>query len=187
MNIVLETERLCLREFATDDAELLLALDSDPEVMRYINGGKPIDLATIRDQTLPAFIDYYHRFAHYGFWAAIERATGQFMGWFHFRPDREDPTEIDLGYRLMRRYWGRGLVTEGARGLVAQGFGVWGVERVVGYALEANKASCRVLEKAGLKREWEFSYSAAVLPDFAPQDRWAVKYALDRALYAKKT
>jgi RimJ/RimL family protein N-acetyltransferase len=39
VNIVLETERLCLREFATDDAELLLALDSDPEVMRYINGG----------------------------------------------------------------------------------------------------------------------------------------------------
>ena len=78
------------------------------------------------------------------------------------------------------------LATEGARGLVAQGFGGWGVERVVGYALEANKASCRVLEKAGLQRAREFRYSAERLPDFSPEDRLAVKYALDRRDFAKK-
>ena len=122
MKVVLETARLRLRQFVPEDAERLFALDSDPEVMRYINGGKSTALATIRDQTLPAFLDFYRRFPHYGFWAAdvsemgashgdavppAPRATGEFIGWFHFRPHREEPGEIDLGYRLVRRYWRR--------------------------------------------------------------------------------
>ena len=78
MKVVLETERLRLRQFVPEDAERLFALDSDPEVMRYINGGKSTALATIRDQTLPAFLDFYRRFPHYGFWAADERAPGDF-------------------------------------------------------------------------------------------------------------
>ena len=187
MKVVLETERLRLREFVAEDAELLCALDSDPEVMRYINGGQPTSLATIRDQTLPAFLDYYQRFAHYGFWAAFEKATDEFIGWFHFRPDRDHPDDIDLGYRLARRFWGRGLATEMACALVIQGFGVWGVERVVGYALEANKASRRVLEKAGLQLERSFVYSAERLPDFSLEQRQAVQYALARRDFRKKT
>ena len=52
---------------------------------------------------LPAFLAYYERFAGYGFWAAVEKATGQFLGWFHLRPpEGTNPDEPELGYRLLR-------------------------------------------------------------------------------------
>ncbi len=102
------------------------------------------------------------------------------FGWSHFRSDKEIPSEIDIDYRLKRVYWGRGYATEGARALVAQGFGAWAEDRVVGYALAANAASRRVLEKAGLKLEQEFAYGQDVLPGWSLERRWGVKYGLDK-------
>ena len=69
---------------------------------------------------------------------------------------------------------------------MAQGFGAWGEERVVGYALAANIASRRVLEKAGLKLEKEFAYGQYVLPGWSLKRRWGVKYGLDKSDYAIK-
>ena len=86
MQIFLETERLLLRRFTEDDVENLVELDSDPDVMHFINGGRPTPRREIESDFLPAFLDYYERFAGYGFWAAIEKSTGRFVGWFHFRP-----------------------------------------------------------------------------------------------------
>ncbi len=183
MKIVLETERLVLRQLVAADAKRLYDLDSDPEVMRYINGGLPPDYEHIKNEALPSLIDYYQRHAHYGFWAAEEKRDGDFLGWFHFRPDKETPAEIDIGYRLKRAYWGRGYATEGTRGLVAQAFGAWSETCVIGYALAANAASRRVLEKAGLKLEKEFAYGQDVLPGWALKERWAAKYALHKKEY----
>ena len=94
MQVFLETERLVLRRFTEDDVDLLVELDADPEVMRYINGGEPTSRAEVVDEVLPAFLDYYKRYPGYGFWAAIEKSTGEFLGWFHFRPaeDVRHPT-----------------------------------------------------------------------------------------------
>jgi len=96
----LETERLLLRQFTGDDADLLVALDSDPLVMRYITGGIPTSRSEIESDYLPAFLDYYQRYPGYGFWAAIEKTTGEFLGWFHFRPG---PTT-----RKISRNWATG-------------------------------------------------------------------------------
>src|SRR3954471_22500373 len=102
----LRTERLVLRRFTTDDADLLAELDSDPEVMRYITGGRPTPRDEIVNEVLPALLSYYDRFEGFGFWAAIERDTGQFLGWFHLRPAPGDgPAEVELGYRLRRAAW----------------------------------------------------------------------------------
>ncbi|MDR7083846.1 RimJ/RimL family protein N-acetyltransferase [Arthrobacter ginsengisoli] len=92
MPTFLETERLLLRQFTPDDAGLV-ELDSDPRVMRYITGGIPTSRGEIEDDFLPAFLAYYQRFPGYGFWAALERTTGDFLGWFHFRPGPEDPQD----------------------------------------------------------------------------------------------
>lgn len=169
-----------MRQFTLEDADALYDLDSDPEVMRYINGGLPPDYDHIRNDALPQQISAYAQHDHYGFWAAVEKDGDPFIGWFHFRPDKETPSEIDIGYRLKRSHWGCGYATEGARALVAQAFGAWGEERVVGYALAANAASRRVLEKAGLKLEKEFAYGQDVLPGWSLERRWGVKYGLDR-------
>ena len=63
IQVFLETERLLLRQFTPDDVDNLVALDGDPEVMRYINGGRPTPRAEIEHDYLPAFLRYYERFS----------------------------------------------------------------------------------------------------------------------------
>jgi RimJ/RimL family protein N-acetyltransferase len=152
MSIFLETERLVLRRFTEDDVDNLVELDSDPDVMRFINGGRPTPRHEIESDVLPAFLDYYERFAGYGFWAVVEKSTRRFVGWFHFRPAKgASADEIELGYRLRKSAWGKGYATEGSRALIDKGFADLGVERVVAFAMVVNVASRRVMEKAGLK------------------------------------
>ena len=148
----LATERLLLRQFTADDAGILVELDSDPRVMRYITGGTPTSREEIQGDVLPAFLDYYRRFPGYGFWAALEKTTGEFLGWFHFRSGPDDPQDQpELGYRLRREAWGGGVATEGSRALIAKGFTEFGVQRVVASTMAVNTASRRVMEKSGMR------------------------------------
>ncbi|MEV2265726.1 GNAT family N-acetyltransferase [Nonomuraea africana] len=152
MHIILETERLVLRRFTEDDLENLVELDNDPEVMRYLNGGEPVARELIRDVALPRLLAYYERPDGFGFWAAEEKLTGEFIGWFHFRPGKNAPPgELELGYRLRKAAWGKGYGTEGSRALIDRGFTEQGVERVTAGTLAANTGSRRVMEKSGLR------------------------------------
>lgn len=81
-------------------------------------------------------------------WAAVEKRSGAFVGWFSLRRVREGVAE--LGYRLRRDAWGRGLATEGATALVAMGFADKDLARIVATTMAVNRSSCRVLEKTGL-------------------------------------
>ena len=92
MDVFLETERLLLRRFTTDDVDNLVELDSDPDVMLHITGGRTTTREEIENEVLPAFLGYYERFAGYGFWAVVEKSTGDFVGWMHFRPGEGHPT-----------------------------------------------------------------------------------------------
>lgn len=142
-DILLQTDRLTLRRFSIDDLDLLIELDGDAAVMRYINGGLPVDRAEVAE-ALTWWIGYYERLGGFGFWAAIERATGAFVGWFHLRPgDGDGPLEPELGYRLHRWAWGRGLATEGSRALIDRGFTELGVELVRAETMAVNVASRR--------------------------------------------
>ena len=179
MTVFLETERLTLRRFTTDDVDLLVDLDSDPEVMFWITGGRTTSREEIETDYLPAFLAYYERYAGYGFWAAIERSTGEFLGWFHFRPAPGHPDdEPELGYRLRQSTWGKGYATEGSIALIDRGFRDFGVGRVLAETMAVNTASRRVMEKAGMRlirtfhQEW---------PDKIPGDEHGdVEYAITR-------
>ena len=138
MRIYLETSRLTLRCFTAGDEDRLYELDSDPAVMRFINGGRPTPRAEIRDQLIPSA----------GYWAAEAAPSGEFLGWFHFQPAA--PGQTDLGYRLRRAIWGRGYATEGCRALIRKGFTELGVQRVTAQTMTVNAASRRVLEKSGM-------------------------------------
>ena len=76
VQIFLETERLVLRRFTEDDVDDLVALDGDPEVMRFITGGRQTPRREIENGVLPAFLRYYERFAGYGFWAQSRSRPG---------------------------------------------------------------------------------------------------------------
>ena len=194
MHILLETERLLLRHFTTADLDHLYALDNDPEVMRYINGGTPTARAVIQREILPAFLRYDARRPGLGFWAAIEKIGGEWLGWFSLRPLADAPDQVILGYRLRKAVWGHGYATEGARALVDKSFDEWGVQRVVATTYQDNLASRRVMEKLGMTLVRRFRITAE---DIAQADTFHaesvevwdgddVEYAIERAEWARR-
>ena len=114
MQVFLKTQRLVLRRFTLADADDLVSLDAEPDVMRFVTGGVPTSRDEIENEVLPAFLGYYQRYEGFGFWAAAEKATGEFLGWFHFRPRQDaDPGEVVLGSRLRKSAWARGTPPRG--------------------------------------------------------------------------
>ena len=129
MSEPLETERMTLRPITMDDVDLLVALDSDPEVMRFISGGKPTSHA---EAARIVKMSLGHR------WLGFDKVTGEFVGWFGIRPSTAKSRE--LGYRLRREAWGKGLATEGSLALIAVAFTQPGVDRVRAETMTVNTA-----------------------------------------------
>jgi len=190
MQLFLETERLILRRFTEADVDLLVDLDSDPEVMRFLSGGTPTPRAVIENEILPRFLRYYQRLAGYGYWAAIEKATGAFLGWFSLAPaEGNGPDDVALGYRLRRSAWGQGYATEGTLALIRKGFTELDMQRVFATTYQDNLASRRVMEKVGMRLVRTYRLTPADLVaegtfHSTAQDLWEgdeVEYALVKA------
>jgi RimJ/RimL family protein N-acetyltransferase len=143
-----ETLRLELGAFVAADFDDLWRLDRDPRVMKYIANGKPSTKDEVA-QRLARFIRYPKLYPDLGVWRAIRRDTGAFIGWFALNYAGKT-TDIEVGYRLLPGAWGRGYATEGAAALVDYGFDDLGLHRIIGVTHPGNKASQRVLMKAGL-------------------------------------
>lgn len=184
MAAFLETDRLLLRPFTAADADDLIALDGDPEVMRYLNGGRPTSREEVETRVLPRLLHDHPRWGTRGYWAVQERATGVFLGWFEFRPLAEDgPAVVELGYRLNRAAWGRGYATEGSRALIHKGFTDLGVERVTAHTMAVNTGSRRVMEKSGLSFVRHFTGDWPEAIDGS--EHGEVEYALTRSAWEK--
>jgi RimJ/RimL family protein N-acetyltransferase len=176
----LTTNRLRLRQFTPADVDYVVALDSDPEVMRYISYGAPTSQEIIEQRVLPSWMKYYERDERIGFWAAELLTTNQFVGWFHLRPDRFVAEEQELGYRLRRDCWAQGFATEGSMALLADGFGGSKFDKISARTLLGNLASQRVMQKCGLTLEECFVYPEHVLRGGNEESRRAVKYSAKR-------
>jgi RimJ/RimL family protein N-acetyltransferase len=186
MYIFLETDRLVLRAFTEADTEHLLALDNDPEVMRFINGGRSTSCEVIQAQTLPRLLHDYPCFGTRGYWAAQEKGTEAFLGWFEFRPlEEHSPAEVELGYRLKKVAWGSGYATEGSQALIRKGFTDLGVERVTANTMAVNAGSRRVMEKAGLTflRNFTGDWPEAI----EGSEHGEVEYELTRTTWAQRS
>jgi RimJ/RimL family protein N-acetyltransferase len=177
--VLLRTTRMTLRQFSAADVDNLVDLDSDAEVMHFITGGIPTTRSEIEDVILPRWLRYYDDSPLIGFWAAEDRTTGEFLGWFHLRPgDGHSADEPEIGYRLRRAHWGKGLATEGARALVDAAFTRSSATCVLAETMFVHQASRRVMEKAGLRLVREFR---ADWPYAIPGDEFGdVEYALER-------
>ena len=145
----LQTLRVELREFVPADLPDLVRLDTDPRVMRYIAAGRPAAPAAVAS-ALARFIAYPRLYPHLGVWRASRRDTGAFVGWFAFKYAGRAP-DIEVGYRLVPGAWGKGYATEGAAALVDYGFDDLDLGRIIGVTHPGNRASQRVLLKAGLE------------------------------------
>lgn len=149
----IRTPRLHLRRLGREHLADLVELDSDPEVMRYISGGKPNSREVYEQELLSRMLAWDEQ--PYGFLAAYEGE--RFVGWFHLRPTvAPGETMLELGYRLRREAWGRGLASEGARALVRYAFEELGERAVDACADPRNAGSIKVMEKCGMRYAGRF-------------------------------
>ena len=145
----LETMRLDFREFVPADYDDLFRLGSDPRVMRYIGSGKPLTHEGSA-RVLARILGYHALYPDLGYWYASRRDTGAFIGWFSLKYAGKSP-DIEVGYWLLPNAWGQGFATEGAQAMVDYGFDDLCLHRIIGVTHRGNKASQRVLMKAGLE------------------------------------
>ncbi|MFJ8477818.1 GNAT family N-acetyltransferase [Kitasatospora sp. NPDC094011] len=153
MDTYVETQRMTLRRFTGADVDALAALHGHPDVMRFIDDGLPVPRAVVEQRQLPDILGEYAELpGGQGCFAAVEKSTGAFLGWFALRPAHSIGLNggTELGYRLLPSVWGLGYATEGARALVRHAFTELAVDRIVATTMTVNTASRRVLEKAGL-------------------------------------
>jgi RimJ/RimL family protein N-acetyltransferase len=179
VEVYLETERLRLRRFTADDAELLVGLDSDPEVMRFLTG-RPTPRDEIENVVLPGILKVYGEHPELGTFAAEQKADGAFIGWFGLQPT-DEPTTVDVGYRLNRPAWGKGYATEGTKALIDKAFTELGMDRVVADTMAVNHRSRAVMRRSGLRFVRVFHVH---FDDPLPGTEFGeVEYAVDRGTW----
>ncbi len=151
MKTSIETERLLLRELLPGDDIGMFELDSDPEVHRFL-GNNPVTsieqsreaIARIRQQYLDNGI---------GRWAVILKETGEFLGWSGLKLETNvngHERFYDLGYRLIKKYWGKGYGYESAKAFIDFGFNEMKLETICAAFEHGNQGSKRIMEKCGM-------------------------------------
>ena len=153
MKVFAETPRLILREIDIQDANGILQLDSDPEVHLYL----PDKVIHTIEEAKDDIRNIRRQYADFGIgrWALIEKATGAFTGWaglkWNIGPENNRHNFYDLGYRLIRKYWGKGYASEAAKVSVDYGFNTMNLDEIIGVADSRNIASLKILQKVGMK------------------------------------
>lgn len=158
----METSRLILRELMPTDVEGMFELDSNPLVHKYL-GNNPIKS---KEEATNAIKFIRQQYVDRGIarWAAIEKASGDFIGWSGLKLNMKGEelnglvNFYDVGYRFIPRYWGKGYATESARAALKYGFESMGLKTIVGAAEQDNIGSNKVLRKIGLRYCNEFLY-----------------------------
>lgn len=150
----IQTERLILRDIIAEDAAGMFELDSDPEVHRYL-GNNPV--STLQQSAdVIEFIRQQYIENGIGRWAVIEKKSGKFIGWSGLKLMRESLNNhidfLDVGYRFIRKYWGKGYATESCVASLEYAFSKMNSQEVFATVDIGNSASQNVLEKSGLKR-----------------------------------
>ena len=148
MQLIIETPRLFIRKTELSDVPNMIELNSDPLVTQYTGDGpfnSPEQAQLVAQNILKQYDDF-----GYGRWMMELKTSNEFVGWcgLKFHPDRD---EVDIGYRLLRKHWGKGYATEASQYCVSYGFEKLGITRIIGRALKENTASIRVFEKLGMK------------------------------------
>jgi ribosomal-protein-alanine N-acetyltransferase len=147
MPVKLETSRLILKSFHIEDAALLLELNSDPDVVKYTGDIAYRDLNEVHE-----FIKGYNQYEKYGLGRLnmFTKHTGEYIGWCGLEY-LKSKNETDIGYRLLKKHWGKGYATEVAIVCLDYGFNTLNLKQIIGTAMKANPASINVFNKCGLK------------------------------------
>ena len=177
----LETPRVRLRQYRDSDFPHIVALHTDPQVMRYLTLGVPETLDDTR-AFVARTIRYQQRFEkRLGVLTAELLHDGEFIGWFFLRPDDVEGVvnyqELELGYRLLQPFWGRGFTTEVSRELLRRAFEALQADGVYATATTDHVASQRVMQKLGMR------FIGTSIDTSGGQPEKIVTYRIDRAAW----
>lgn len=174
----LETERLVIRNWEERDRDLFYEINSDDEVMRFFPFRRTREMAD-------AFFDKLRNTIEeekIGFAALELKDTDETIGFAGLHADDVVPTlpprTVEIGWRLARRFWGRGYASEAARELLRFGFEEMGLGRIVSYAVRDNDRSTAVMRRVGMRRAAEHDFDHPRVPDTHPELKRHVVYAL---------
>lgn len=147
MKLITYTKRLYMREATIEDAELAYQLNLDPEVIKYTGDPPFIDVNEAK-----VFLKNYDAYEKYGIgrWYAFLKEDHDFIGWCGLKYTAAT-NEVDLGYRLLKKYWGKGYASELAIASIYIGFNDLELDEIVARADVENTASIRVMEKVGME------------------------------------
>lgn len=156
------TERLSHRQLGLDDAEAFFELNSDPRVMRFTGEPRCSSLDEAR-QAIMNYPDFDS--TGFGRWGCVLKSTNRVIGFcgLKYLPDLDS---VDIGYRLLPEYWGKGYATEACIACLEFGFTVMQLDEIIGLVLPENHASIRVMEKAGMQHERDFDYDELLVSRF---------------------
>jgi RimJ/RimL family protein N-acetyltransferase len=151
---ILDTERLIFRHLEPDDLPDLYTLYRDPEVRRYFPEGT-LTYEETREE-LEWFLDGHPEHPELGLWATLLKSDGRFIGRCGLLPWTIDGRyEVEVAYMLGKEFWGQGLGTEAAQGILDYGFDALDLSRLICLIDRDNRASIRVAEKIGMTFERE--------------------------------
>ncbi len=186
---ILRTDRLVLVPLADRHLDLEVRLDSDPEVLRYLFGR-----ARSRDEVVASHAQRMSAAAAVdglGFWIAFDAAGGpdDFVGLMMLPPAHgpdqpDEPTVAELGYRLLRRHWRKGLASEASRALLAHAFDTVGQRRVIAQTMAVNVGSQGVMKAVGMR--YVRTYFPAWDDPLPGSDAGEVEYEMTRAMWAQR-
>lgn len=170
MTFHIETERLLLREFRFTDVKAMFKLDSNPIVHTYLGKKPQTDISESEKKVSDVITQYGER--GIGRWVAIEKSSNEIIGWSGLKLNTEETMNghtnfIDIGYRLMPEFWGKGYATESAIAALEYGFKTMHLPIIYGITEIENQASHKVLLKIGLQLVKTFYHN-----ETHPELRW---------------
>lgn len=160
----IETPRLRLRALTTADADHLFALDNDPDVMRWLNGGAPVTRDHVATVLLPGMLEEAAAHPGFGFFAAQRKDNQHFIGWFSLRPPERAAAHPSFGIRLKKNAWHQGFGAEGGARLLAYAWDRFECSAVDATTYEHNLDSRALLTRLGFEQLNSFDFSAECSP-----------------------
>lgn len=153
--LFIETERLILRPFTLSDIDDAYLMNLDEEVSRYTGDGGKVSKDEMARRISEDVLGDYKKYG-FGRLAVELKEESTFIGFTGLKY-LEDMDEVDLGYRFMSKYWGKGIATEAGKASLELGFNALKLNRIIAMVLPENMASIKVLEKLNFQYERSFS------------------------------
>ncbi len=180
MSTIIETPRLLLRNWQEDDRAFFHEINSDPEIMEFFPALRSREESDALMDRIVAMIND----DNFGFYALQDKNTGDVVGFTGLiRTDLEPfmpKGVLEIGWRLAKRYWGKGYVTEAALASLAYAFNERGQDEVVSFAVHNNDRSTSVMQRIGMISDPKRDFDHPKVPDSHPKLKRHVLYTISK-------